>query len=102
MRIIKVLRVHEYGQRHAQARPSLDRWLALTRFAEWESLADVRCTFGHADQVTVDSGRTVVVFNIKGNDFRLVTAIHYNRSKVFVLRFLTHAEYTKDDWKDTL
>ncbi len=102
MRVIKAPRVREYGRRHAEARPSLQRWLALTKLAEWASLADVRCTFGHADQVTVESGRTVVVFNIKGNDFRLVTAIHYNRGKVFMLRFLTHAEYTKDDWKDTL
>ena len=102
MRVIKVPRVHEYGRRRAEARSSLERWLVLTKLAEWESLADVRCTFGHADQVTVESGRVVVVFNIKGNDFRLVTAIHYDRGKVFMLRFLTHAEYTKNDWKDTL
>ncbi len=102
MRVIKVPRVREYGHKHAQARQSLERWLELTKLAEWTSLADVRCTFRHADQVTVKSGRTVVVFNIKGNDFRLVTAIHHNRGKVFVLRFLTHAEYTKNDWKDTL
>jgi mRNA interferase HigB len=102
MRIIKVTRIREYAQGHDQARPSLERWLELTKLAEWTSLAEVRCTFRHADQVTVRSGRTVVVFNIKGNDFRLVTAIHYNRAKVFVLRFLTHAEYTKDVWKDEL
>ena len=102
MRVIKVSRVGEYGRLHAQARPSLERWLALTKLGEWACLADVRCTFGHADQVTVKSGRTVVVFNIKGNDFRLITAIHYNRAKVFVLRFLPHAEYSKDVWKDEL
>ena len=102
MRVIKLPRVHEYGRRHTEARSSLERWLALTKLGEWASLADVRCTSGHADQVTAESGRTVVVFNIKGNDFRLVTAVHYNRCKVFVLRFLTHAEYTRDDWKDTL
>lgn len=102
MRVIKVPRVREYGQQHSQARQPLERWLELTRLAEWESLADVRRTFRHAGQVTVASGRTVTVFNIKGNDFRLVTATHYNTGKVFVLRFLTHAEYTKDAWKDTL
>lgn len=81
MRIVKVPRIREYAQRHDQARHSLERWLELTKFAEWMSLADVQCTFRHADQVTVKRGRTVVVFNIKGNDFRLVTAIHYNRGK---------------------
>ncbi len=102
MRIVKVTRIREYARRHDRAGNSLERWLELTKLAEWTSLADVRCTFRHADPVTVRSGRTVVVFNIKGNDFRLVTAIHYNRAKVFVLRFLTHAQYTKDVWKDGL
>ena len=102
MRVIKVSRVREYGQQHAQAQSSLERWLELTKLGEWRYLADVRCTFGHADNVTVKSGRTVVVFNIKGNDFRLITAIHYDMAKVFVLRFLTHSEYSKDVWKDEL
>ena len=102
MRVIKGPRVREYGRKHGQARPTLERWLQITKLAEWTSLTDVRCTFRQADQVTVKSGRTVVAFNIKGNAFRLVTAIHYNTGKVFVLRFLTHTEYTKDFWKDEL
>jgi mRNA interferase HigB len=52
--------------------------------------------------VTVRSGRQVVVFNIGGNKYRLITAIHYNRQLVFTLRVLTHAEYSRDDWKDVL
>ena len=47
-------------------------------------------------------GKMVTVFNIRRGDFRLVTAIHFNRGKVFVLRFLTHAEYSKQAWKETL
>jgi mRNA interferase HigB len=43
-----------------------------------------------------------VVFNICGNAYRLICAIHYNTGKVFLLRFLTHAEYDKDRWKDEL
>jgi mRNA interferase HigB len=62
----------------------------------------VRRSFRSADEVTVASGRTVVIFNIGGNRFRLITAIHYNRGKVFELRFMTHAEYSKDRWKDDL
>ena len=55
-----------------------------------------------ADPVRVTSGRTVVVFNIAGDRYRLLTAIHYNMRKVFILRFLTHAEYTRETWKDEL
>ncbi len=100
MRVIKVSRLGEYGGTHAQARTGLERWGELTKLANWSTLADVRGTFPHADQVKVLSGRTVVVFNIKGNDFRLITAIHYNTGKVFVRDFLTHAEDSKDVWKD--
>ena len=73
-----------------------------TRAAHWASIVDLRQTFPSADPVRVASGRTVVVFNIAGNQYRLITAIHYNMRKVFVLRFLTHAQYDKETWKDEL
>jgi mRNA interferase HigB len=60
-----------------------------------------RQTFPHADQVTVKSNRTVTVFNIT-NAFRLITAIHYNRQEIFTMRFLTHAEYSKNTWTSSL
>jgi len=56
------------------------------------------CTRGE----TGDVWRAHLVFNIAGNRYRLLTAIHYNMRKVFVLRFLTHAEYTRETWKDAL
>ncbi len=102
MWIIKASRVREFAQRYPAAGPSLMRWLALAKAARWRSLTDVRLAIRSADEVLVASGRTVVVFNISGNRFRLITAIHYNCLKVFVLLFLTHAEYSKDRWKDDL
>lgn len=74
----------------------------LTQGALWACLDDVRATFPHADLVKVQSGRKVVVFNIAGNRFRLVTAIHFNLGKVFVLRFMSHADYSRDRWKEQL
>lgn len=62
----------------------------------------MRAVFPSADPVKVSSGKTVHVFNVKGNAYRLVTAIHYNRGKIFVLQFLTHADYSKDRWKESL
>ena len=62
----------------------------------------MRRAFPSADFVTVRSGRKVVVFNIGGNDFRLLCAVHFNTGMVFALRFLTHPEYSKNNWKDTL
>ncbi len=44
----------------------------------------------------------MTVFNIRGNRYRLIAAIHYNTQRVYVLRLLTHAQYSKDLWKDGL
>jgi mRNA interferase HigB len=103
MDVVKRARVMEYRTRHPAARAALDAWLQVTRAAAWRSFEDLRPAFGrNVDEVVVQSGRKVVVFNIGGNKFRLITAIHYNRGKVFVLRFLSHADYSKDRWKDQL
>jgi mRNA interferase HigB len=39
------------------------------------------------------------VFNIAGNKFRLIVAIHYNRKKVYIRHALTHAEYSRGHWR---
>jgi len=44
----------------------------------------------------------LLAFNIRRNDYRLIAAAHFNRQIVYTLRFMTHAEYSKDRWKDTL
>jgi mRNA interferase HigB len=44
----------------------------------------------------------VLIFNIRRNDCRLIAAAHFNRQIVYVMRFMTHAEYSKDRWKETL
>ncbi len=102
MRIIKPARIREYARAHPVASPGLSRWLEVTLAAEWSNLHEVRQSFRHADEVKTSSGRSVVVFNIAGNAYRLITAIHYNTQKVFVLRLLTHADYSKDRWKEQL
>jgi len=91
-----------YGQRNPQAAIGLSHWHELAKAGRWTCLQDVRATFPHADGVTVESGRSVVVFNIAGNKHRLITAIHYNRRLVFTLMALTHAEYGKQRWKEAL
>ena len=102
MRIIKRAILAAYWDRNPQAESGLLYWHRLAKEARWTCLQDVRATFPHADAVTVASGRNVVVFNIGGNKYRLITAIHYNRQLVFTLKVLTHAEYDKGKWKDVL
>jgi mRNA interferase HigB len=102
VRLIKRTTLREYARRFPKADTPLQNWAQLTLSAAWKHLMDTRKTFPHADQVKAKSGKTVTVFNISGNDFRLITAIHYDHRKVFVLDFLTHAEYDKQTWKNRL
>ena len=102
MRVIKPARIREYAKLHPRAKASLDAWLKSALAASWYSLADVRKTWRSADQVKVASGRIVLVFNIAGNAFRLIAAAHFNRQLLFVLMFMTHAEYSKNRWKEKL
>src|ERR1700674_4007785 len=102
MRIISRNRLREFAERHADAAEPLEKWYRLFREAEWENLQDVRRVYPHADTVRVASGNTVTVFNICGNKYRLIAAIHYNRQRAYVLRLRRHAEYSKEFWKDRL
>jgi len=102
MRIVTKRRLAEFAARHPEARSALEAWHDQAARAEWNSLIDVRRTYPHADGVKVAGGRIATVFNIKRNDFRLIAAIHYDTQKVFIMRFLTHAEYSKNTWKDSL
>jgi mRNA interferase HigB len=102
MRIIKPATVKGWASRHGDAGAALERWMTLIEDAEWKNLTEMRAVIPSADEVTVASGRRVAVFNIGGNKYRLIAAVHYNTQIVYVLLFMTHAEYNKDKWKGML
>src|SRR5438105_2293424 len=102
MRVINRKRLGDWVRHFPDAADSLYAWHEVARKARWRSLQDVRSDFPNADGVRVSSGRTVTVFNIRGNHYRLLTAIHYNTQVVFVMRFITHAEYSKNLWRQQL
>ena len=80
-------------EKYRQALAPLVNWYRITKRADWNSLADVRKDFAHADIV----GRRTV-FNIHGNHYRLIARVNYTTKRVFILQILTHAEYSKGDW----
>lgn len=102
MRIVKLATIREYAGQFPDAHDQLLLWLKVARAAQWNSLAEVRRAYPHADGVAVGSGHTATVFNIRGNRYRLIVAIKYQWAMIYVLRFLTHAQYTKDLWKEQL
>lgn len=102
MHVITRKRLREFAVEHADAAAPLDDWYQTVSKAKWRSIQDVRRSYPHADAVTVASGNDVTVFNVAGNKYRMVTAIHYNAQRVYVLSVMTHAEYGKGKWKATL
>ena len=85
--------------RHADAETWLEAWWITAKAARWESLTDVRLDYPAADQV----GRCLV-FNARGNKYRLIVRVVYANSwqngTLFVKQFLTHAQYDKEYWKE--
>ena len=102
MRIISESRIREWSDQYPDASEALTTFLKVARKAKWRHLQDMRETYRHADAVEVASGRVVTVLNIRGNLYRMIVAVHYNTGKVFLLRFLTHAEYNRGAWSKTL
>jgi mRNA interferase HigB len=102
MHVISKKVLQEFWQGHADAEGPLMDWYDLARNAAWSSIADVRRVFTHADAVRVSSGRTATIFNIGGNKYRLITSIHYNRQKVYILRVYTHRQYDRENWNEQL
>ncbi|MEO5715367.1 MAG: type II toxin-antitoxin system HigB family toxin [Luteolibacter sp.] len=102
LRIIKEHFLKEAVPSGSKAGKWLEAWRIAVRAAGWGSIGDVRKTYLSADFVKIESGRSVTVFNVCGNDYRLLTAIHYDKQRVYTLRFLTHAEYDKNKWKKEL
>lgn len=94
VRIIAKRRLDEFAGQHADCASALNAWYRVVSAATWTSLNEVRQTYPTADAV---GNKTV--FNIKGNNYRLITAIHYNRGLIYIRELLTHAAYDKDDWK---
>ena len=94
MRVISKPALLKFSERHRDALIPLMNWYRITKKADWGSLAEVRTDFAHADIV----GRRTV-FNIHGNDYRLIARVNYKTKRVFILHILTHVEYSKGDWK---
>ncbi len=74
---------------------ALDSWFGEARKASWKSTADVKRVYRTASIVSADR----VVFNIKGNDYRLVVAVDVEKSIVWIKWIGTHAEYDNIDVK---
>ena len=95
MHVISRKALREFWLRHPDSAASLSRWFKVMDRQEFRSFAELRETFPSADRVG-----NLVVFNIGGNNYRLVASIHFNRQKVYIRHVMTHGEYDRGDWRE--
>ena|SRR5215204_6563695 len=90
-----------FARKHNDAMSWLQNWLKVVDDAEWRTIQDVRAAFPSVDGgVKVGSGASVTVFDVGGNKYRMVVSIRYQVQSVTILELLTHAEYSKNLWKE--
>ena len=95
MHLISIRTLREEAAKYPDIRKQIEDWHKTVKKAEWQSLNDVQKVYRDAETVG-----NFTVFNIKGNDYRLIVGINYQTKKVHYKYLLTHAEYNKDKWKN--
>ena len=97
-RIISWRAIREFIDAHpedASAEEAFAKWYDLVRNNRFANFNEVRRTFPSADLVG-----DLIVFNIRGNRYRLVARFLYEKGHVYIRRVLTHAEYDRVDWRE--
>ena len=95
MHIITRKRLNDFAAKHPDSTDALERWYRIVKKTDSSDFVVLRKIFPSADQVNQKT-----VFNIGGNKYRLITAIHYNRRKIYIRHVLTHSEYDRNGWKN--
>lgn len=93
MRVITEEPLKDYISKHPDTKTALQEWLKIVKAARWKCFADVKKTFNSVDNV----GNQHYVFNIKGNQHRLVVVIKFTIKWIYIRFIGTHAEYDKID-----
>jgi len=97
-RIISWRAIREFIEAHPEDQSAPDafaKWYDLVRNNRFANFSELRRIFPSADLVG-----DLVVFNVRGNRYRLVARVVYVKGRVYVRRVLTHVEYDRGDWKE--
>ena len=82
-----------FSKKHSQSRIPLLNWYEVVKKSKWKNLSDIKEDFNYVDYV----GNNRYVFNVKGNDFRVVVIIIFISSKLYIRFIGTHNEYNQID-----
>ena len=91
MRVISFSMIRDFIAKHADADVALRDWYKRTTKANWSNFADIKQTFNTVDYV----GNDRYVFDIKGNNYRIVAVVLFINKKVYMRFVGTHEEYDK-------
>lgn len=91
MRVLGIPKLDEFKRNHTDSRGPVDSWLAEAKEAVWNGPQDIKDRYNHASFLADN----FVVFNIKGNRYRLIVKVAYNTKIVKIEKVLTHEEYTR-------
>ena len=94
MHVISRKALRDFWERHPESQSPLTRWYTIIRKTDFKDFNDLRTTIPSADWVG-----GLIVFNIGGNKYRLIAAVHFNRKRVYVRHVLTHEEYDQGAWR---
>lgn len=96
MHVISRSRLIEFWERHEDSEIPLRLWFKKVQQAKWTNLHQLKMDFPTADYV----GNNRVVFDIKGNKYRIVVIIYFDGQKVYIRFVGTHAAYDRIDAKN--
>jgi mRNA interferase HigB len=91
MRLLGIPRLKKFIADHADVRGAIGAWRLEVEDAEWRSPIDVKARYPTASILSNNR----VIFNIKGNNYRIETKVSYDLKIVLILRIGTHSEYTR-------
>ena len=94
MHVISYRTLREFAEEWPESLEPLKTWHKIATRAEWRHIADVKSVYPHAD-----AAGKCTVFNVAGNDFRLVVQIDFEAQVVYVKKVMTHAEYSRKGGK---
>lgn len=93
MLVVGTKKIYDFIRKHVDSKSWLQSWLAEVRSGEWQSPSDVKEKYPSS---SILSGNRMI-FDVKGNDYRMEVQISYKNAKVVIKRLGTHAEYNR--WK---
>jgi mRNA interferase HigB len=91
MQIVGRDKLDEFAGEHVDAKSWIDNWIADTILAAWKKPQDIKNSYASASFLADN----VIIFNVKGNRYRMEVLVAYKTGTVVILRISTHAEYSK-------